>query len=340
MGADSARVIFEAGRAAVGVIALALLACATLAQAPAPEPGRKDVMSTRAHQYIAAFERGEYFNPPATGLMVNGQPDLEALEILGKELAAAGPSVRENIVALLVDLGRQADPLTSRGADVIRHRRILELLAGPGLAKPDLGREAAMDALRKLVTFQDLARFHESLSKVLEHTPTEEGFLLVAKSKPLSAKLVVSQLAASAAWKAVEDAQIAAAALGAASAEEKFLARADAAEAASDGKALSASLGSLALIGTPRSLNALAGRLRTPLTVKVPGAYERSVRLSVLEGLLYNFPDHPELYPNNIITDADYQAAERFCEQRLGLVYYSPRPPFLTYRGYPIPLAR
>lgn len=297
----------------------------------------KEMNMSNAQEYIAAFQSGEDFTPPSTGVFSGGQPDESALQILGKELAVANPSVRENIVKLLVDMGRRTDPLTPKGADVLRHPQIIALLVGAGLAKPDLGREAAMDALRKLVTQPDLARFGYAFTKALSDAPTEEAFLLVAKAKPQKAKALVDRLAMSPKWKEVEAAKIARAALGAKDVEDEFLAVAD---AATDGKALARALGPLALMGTPRSLKAIAERLRTPLTIDNPGVFEKAVRLNVLEALLYYFPDQPVLYPNNIITEADYTAAEHFCTKTLGVTYSDPPPPFLTYRGYPIPLTK
>jgi len=294
-------------------------------------------MPTSAEEYIAAFRRGEDFTRPATGIIVDGQPDGAALQLLGQELAVADPSVREKIVGLLVDVGLRTDPLTPKGAEVLRHPQIIALLAVAGLSKPDLGREAAMDALRKLVIQSDLARFEDTFIKALVDAPTEEAFLLVAKAKPLKAKVLVDRLVQLPEWKEVEAAKIARAALGAKSVEDDYLA---AVEAATDGKALARALGPLALMGTPRSLKAIAERLRTPLTIHIPGAFEKSVRLNVLDALLYNFPDQPVLYPNNINTEADYTAAERFCTQTLGVTYKTPPPPFLTYRGYPIPVAK
>lgn len=290
-----------------------------------------------AQTYIAAFQRGDDFAPPSIGVFSGGQPDGAALQLLGQELAVANPAVRENIVNLLVDMGRRTDPLTPKGADVLRHPQIIALLVGAGLAKPDLGREATMDALRKLVTHADLSRFGDAFTKALSDSPTEEAFLLVAKAKPQNAKTVVDRLAMSPSWKEVEAAKIARAALGAKDVEDEFLVAAD---AAIDGEVLAKALVPLALMGTPRSLKAIAERLRTPLTIHVPGAFEKSVRLNVLEALLYNFPDQPVLYPNMIITEADYTAAERFCTNTLGVIYANPPPPFLTQRGYPIPLAK
>lgn len=320
--------------------ALVTLACVLSAQQTAPKKAGEKTMPRTAQEYVAAFERGEDFTPPATGVIINGRPDSAALEILGKELAVASPPVREKIVALLVDMGRLTDPLTPKGADVVRNPEVLALLAGPALARPDLGREAAMDALRKLVTRSDLARFDDAIVKTLESAPSEEAFLLVAKAKPPRAAEVVNRLAALPAWKEAEAVRIARAALGDQNVEDEFLALAANAERANNGEALSHALGTLGLIGAPRSLKAIAQRLRTPSTIHIPGAFEKSVRLSVLEALLYNFPDEPVLYPNNIIREADYTAAERFCTATLGVTYLAPPPPFLTYRGYPTPVGK
>lgn len=321
----------------IRTVTLVILACVLTAQQTVCDTTEGITMPTNAQEYIDAFLRGEDFTRPSIGVIVGGQPDGAALQLLGQELAVANPSVREKIVALLVDMGLRTDPLTPKGAEVLRHPQIIALLAGAGLARPDLGREAAMDVLRKLVTQTDLARFEDAFVKALGDAPTEEAFLLVAKAKPQKAKVLVDRLAKSPEWKEVEAAKIARAALDAKDVEDEILA---AAEAATDGNALARALLPLALMGTPRSLKAIAERLRTPLTIHIPGAFEKSVRLNVLEALLYNFPDQPVLYPNNIIYEADYTAAERFCTQTLGVTYKTPPPPFLTYRGYPIPLAQ
>lgn len=291
-------------------------------------------MQKNAQDFIAAFRRGEESTRLVDGLIVGGKPDNVQLQVLGRELAVADPMVREKIVGLLVEVGLQTDPLTPEGAEVLRNQQIIALLAGPGLTKADLGREAAMEALRKLVTQRDFALFEDAFVKMLIDEPSDEAFLLVAKAKPIKAKVLVDRLARSPEWKDEEAAKIARAALGAKAIEEEFLAAAD---AATDGRDLAQALGPLALMGTPRSLKALADRLRTPLTIHVPGLYDKSVRLNVLDALLYNFPDQPVLYPNNIIAEEDYNAAERFCTNTLGVKYTTPPPPFLTYRGYPVP---
>jgi len=293
-------------------------------------------MSTSAQDYIDAFRRGEDFAPPAKNVFANGQPDESAVKLLGEALAKESPNVRENIVKLLVDMARQADPLTAKGADVVRHRRIVEVLAGPGLAQADLGRDAAMEALRKLVPHPDLSRVGEQITMALDKAPTEDAFLLVAKAKPPAAKATVERLIALPRWQNVQAARIANAALGSTASEEPFL---RAAADAKTGQALAVAVGPLGLMGTQRSLRLLGELLRTPLTIEIaghmPGKSIKSARLDVLDALLYNFPDQPVLYPNNINRDEDYRAAERFCTETLGVRYLAPPPPYLKYANVP-----
>ncbi|MFN7997630.1 MAG: hypothetical protein U0Q18_28690 [Bryobacteraceae bacterium] len=287
---------------------------------------------------VNAFQRGSTPVPPASSLIVDGRLDEAAVQALGQRLAAGDSTTREKIVEVLIDAGRRTDPLTPKGADTIGNAQIVSLLAGPALAVPDAGRAAALDALRKLIPAATLEKFGRAFLETLEKSPSDDGFLLIAKAKPNGAKQVVERLAQSPQWRNDEAAKIARAALGARDIEDQYLAAASAAESAGDGQELSRALGTLALIGTQRSLEAVARRLRTPLTIHMPGVFEKSVRLSVLDALLYAFPDQPVLYPNNIVTEADYTAAERFCTKTLGVTYTTPAPPFLTYRGYPMPL--
>jgi hypothetical protein len=309
-----------------------MLACVLVTHLTASCMSKEVAMPSTLQDYLTAIRRGEPVKGRLEGLIVDGRADPAALEALGRELAIADPEKREILVDLLVKLGLVTDPLTAKGAEVLRDHRIISILAGPGLAKADLGRDAAMDALRKLVTRNDLSPYEDAFVKTLSKSPSEYAFLLMAKAKPLQAKLEVDRLAALPEWKENEAAQIARAALGANDIEDNYLAKAS---AAADGRELVQALGPLSLMGTPRSLKAIAELLRTPLIIDIPGTYQKSVRLNVLEALLYNFPDQPELYPNNIITEEDYMAAERFCAKTLGVTYTTPPPPFMTYRGYP-----
>ena len=296
-------------------------------------------MSESAQKYIAAFQQGEDFVPPAVGVIVNGQVDDAAIKQLEKELAVADPQVREKIVHLLVDMGLRTDALTPKGAEALRNPKILSALAGAGLAKPDLGREAALEALRKLATRHDLARFENNFTNALAEEPTNEAFLLVAKAKAHKAKDLVERLSKLPNWQGSETVKIVRAALGATDLEDEFIARI---EEAKNGEELAQAIGPLALIGTDRAIKAIAEKLRTPFTIEIsghmPGRSEKSARLNVLDGLLYNFPDQPELYPNNINSDEDYRAAERFCTETLGVVYKESPPPYMKYRDVPVPL--
>jgi len=293
---------------------------------------KEATMSTYVDKYIAAFKKGHNAGIPMSELIVDGMADPAALDFLSRELAAADPEGREAIVDLLVKLGLETDPLTLKGAEVLRDPRIISILAGPGLTKNDLGQYAAMDALRKLVTHANLLTQEAAIVKALMKSPGNEAFLLAAKAKPVEGKVLVENLARSPEWKEVEEAKIARAALGAKEIEDEYLSDVNKAE---DGETLADALGPLALIGTLRSLKTIAAQMRTPLTIIVPNAFEKSVRLNVLEALLYNFPDQPLLYPNNIFSEEDYKAAERFCTETLGVTYTTPTPPFLTYRGFP-----
>lgn len=185
----------------------------------------------------------------------------------------------------------------------------------------------------------NLAGFDDAFIKALADAPTTEAFLLIAKAKSQDARELVGQLRELPAWQYVEAVKVAHAALGCAAAEEEFLL---ALASASDGQALARAIRPLALVGSARSVKAIAQLLRTPLTIEIPshgpGRSEKSARLVVLEALLYNFPDQPALYPNNINKDEDYRAAERFCMEKLGVTYATPPPPFFKYRDSPTPV--
>jgi len=318
------------------IAALLVLPCALAIGQAASRNTEGTAMSRVAQEYVKAFERGDDFAPPARGVLVDGQPDAAALAVLGGALEVGSPQVRDNVVKLLVEIGRAVDPLTAKGADVLRDPTLIALLAGPGLAKPDLGRETAMEFLRKLVPPAQLAPVAASLVRTLAAGPTEEALLLVAKAKPAAARAVVERLMKEPRWQNLRTSRIALAALGSRSDEDALLAAAD---AATTGTALADAVGPLGLMGTPRSLKKLGELLRTPLTVDVsghmPGRSVKSVRLDVLKALLYNFPEQPALYPNNINEDRDYRTAEQFCAAALGILYKDPPPPYLKYGNVP-----
>lgn len=328
-------------RESAHLVLLLVMATAVMAQQPRIEAsGNISMPKDAAQDYIAAFQRGEDFSRPLTGVIVAGQPDKHALQTLGSALAVADPEVREKIVRLLVEIGRSTDPLNQKGADVIRDQEIVALLAGPGLSKRDVGSLAAMRSLRRLVTPAGLEPFGDRFVQTLQDAPTEEAFLLVAKAKPAKDASKIEKFARSPNWKEVDAAKVARAAIGDQEVEREFLNRVTTADSAADGKALAHALASLGLIGTTESLKVVAEHLRTPLTILIPGAIERSVRVDALEALLYNFPDEPVLYPNNINNQEGYLAAEHFCSTKLGVKFTGPPPSFMKYRAFPTPLAK
>jgi hypothetical protein len=304
-------------------------------------------MSTAADRYVEAFRRGEEFRGPSTGLVVGGtvhapsgkimqgKPDPAALARLARELTSGSAFVRSNVVALLVDVGLQVDPGRPAGTEALRNKEIIEILVKAGLGRRDAAREATMEALRKLARPADLAPWSRRFVKALEQKPSDDALLLVAKAKAIGAKPFVDKLARSADWEDEESLKIAQASLGDRARENEFVQMVAQAHEAKDSEGFAEALAPLRMIGTHTSLAALARYLRTPLTLLVPGAYEQSLRLSVLGALMYAYPDRPEFYPNNILSEVDYQAAERVCSQELGVTYAMPAPPFMTYRPFP-----
>jgi hypothetical protein len=289
-------------------------------------------MAKTAEQYLVEFEKGKPYVSPLVGLIVDSQPDVTALKTLERGLSVARENVRLNIVRLLVDLGLTTDPSRASGCEAIRNADVIRVLAISGLARADAARDEAIEALRSFCAQSDLAVYGEVITRTLELAPTQDAFLLVAKAKPPNAQPVVRNLFQSARWKDDEEARIAYAALGERELEDEFLKRAD---EATEGRSLSEALRTLSLIGTHRCLLALATRLRSPMTIHIVGAFEKSIRLDVLVALLYHFPYESKLNPNGINDDSDYEAAELFCTRTLGVKFTEPRPPFLTIRGYP-----
>jgi hypothetical protein len=328
--------------ACAGMLLAVLLLCCNCAK------GQR--MSSLADRYLEAFQRGEEFHGPSTGLIVGGtphaasgqimrgQPDRAVLAQLSQALTSDSPFVRQNVVALLVDIGLQVDPRRPEGTEALCDREIIETLVKGGLARRDAAREATMDALRKLVRPADLSAWADAFAKAVDEKPTKDALLMVAKAKAIGAKPLVAKLSQSPQWTNDESLRIAQAALGNKVIEDEFVAETAKSHASKDSKQFVESLAPLAMIGTRTSLVALAKYLRTPLTFLIPEALERSLRLNVLDALRYHYPDQPEFYPNNIHAEADYTAAEHFCTKELSVTYEMPVPPFMTYRPFPIPL--
>jgi len=289
----------------------------------------------QADAEIDKFRRGEKYQPPPSAFLRGGHLQEEELARFGPALRTESAQVREQIARLLSDLGKRADPLYSIGGQLIRVPQIISMLIKDGLSKADQGREASLSALQEFVPAPLLKPYEKELTSDLETHPSTTAFLLVAKVKPGDAAPVVQRLFATPRWSNELNARVAAAALGDAPIEKEYE---DAFIAATIPKEKARLARILGLIGTESSLRILAGGLRTGLVINEVTMYKRSVRLDVLEALSYNFPDQPVLYETQINDDSGYARAERFCEERLGVSWNQPRPPYLKIMGYPIPI--
>ena len=309
-----------------------------------PEPDKSCGNSSQLHRVFPVSPRkggsewiraGQEFMPPSAGLVVNGAPDSQALTVLQNALSEDTEVVRTQVVDLLADVGAEcADPDNS-GLSAIKDARSIEILFTTALSKPDQAREEAMLKLRSMCRRSDLEPWSGELARVIEERPTEDGLLLVAKSKARSAKDAVQKLALSPEWQEDRALLIAQGALGDTSVIDHFLEELRVAVASADPERFSQAIDALSKIGEPGTLKAVAEQLRTPLIREVPRVSAKSMRLVVLGGLAYAFPDVLVLYPSNIIEEEDYIAAENFCIQQLGAQYSDARPPFMTHGAYP-----
>ena len=292
-----------------------------------------------AERYVEEFKRGNELVRPSHGLLPGGQPDQEALRLLGDNLRNEGAEVRENIVNLLADIGTQSLSLRVTGIEAMTDPGVISQLAQHGLSKTDVARERAMELLRKYCLEASLKNESVHVRRALVEKPTTELLLLVAKAKMLEMKDALEELEKQEEWGNDEALLIAMASLGDTAVTNRFLKELDDANTAADPKEFGRVIRILSLIGTPEILRTVAENMRTPLVLRVVGSYEKTMRFAVLEGLSYNFPVEPVLYPNYIITEEDFREAEEFCERTLGAQYKLPVPAFMTYRGHPEPPA-
>ncbi len=287
-----------------------------------------------ALNYIELFKQGKSYSPPPIGLVAKGELDSGALKIFNKFLLSEEGDVRENIVSLIADAAIRADSLYSSGVAVLRQKPVLNALVKSGLVKPDAGRERAADVLRNYASAKDLAPFAQNILLALTVQTSDEMLLLTAKVKPLGSSKLIEAISTDQYWKNNVSLRIAQAALGNEFAFNELLDSLHRAIEDNNAESFATAIDELGKTGTPSALREVALQLRTPLFAEIPGVFRKSSRLDVLLALIYNFPDNALLNPNNIRSDADYAAAEKFCQKQLKIDYGKPRPPFLTYQGY------
>ena len=291
-----------------------------------------------AQDYIEFFRKGgKYYDKQLPGLMIGNQPDPEAMKALGEALATDTRDVRKNIIRLLEDIARLNYP-----AYELRTPEVIALLIGPGFAKGDGARSDAMAFLRKHASSATLSRYGDVFLKALKEGPEVIDLRLIAKAKSKGAWEEVDRLSRLPEWNKPgssrrEAMRIARAALGDTKIEDEYIVDAKQKEDAGDALNLDGALYPLAEIGTQRSLQAVCLRMRSPLVIDSPGIDQRSIRLSVMDALVYAFPEEAKmLNSGNVMKDEDYIRVEQFCEKATGVRYDGmPRPPFFTSFGYP-----
>jgi len=294
-------------------------------------------MTHAAEAAIVQFRKGVRYQPPPKAFLEECSLLVEELEPFGPALRRESGPVREQIVRLLADAGKRADPMYPIGGQMIRQKRIVSMLVEDGLTHEDLGREAALGAMQQYVPTEFLKPYGKVLTDDLKERPGSTAFLLIAKAKPAEAVPVVRKLMAAPRWPKELTARVAAAALGDKGIEKEFI---DSFREATDPVEKARLAKVLGWIGTDAVLRALADAMRTDRVIEKLHVSRRSVRLDVLAALSYNFPDQEVLFESQILDESGYDQAEAFCEQRFGTKWDRPRPPFLTVMGYPIPMPR
>jgi hypothetical protein len=287
---------------------------------------------SQAETVINEYRRGEEFHPQTPGFLSNGSLMPQEIDALAAALPKESAHVREQIVRLLVDLGRRADPLFAQGAAILREPRVMAALTGPALAVNDSARDAALSLLHEFAPASTLAMHAEMLTEDFRKFPSSSSFLVLAKAKPSQARVLMLKIAATPRWKDDVDARVARAAFGDQAAERLFT---EPLATTQDPREFATLARQTGWIGTPTALRALADQVRTSLVFEIPNAVRRSSRLDVIAALSFNFPEEPVLFPHNITSEQSYEAVERFCERHFGTHWSKPRPPFLTDQPFP-----
>lgn len=282
-----------------------------------------------AHDYIELFRNNKNYSGNPVSIVIDYKIDANALLVLRKGLASENSETRVKIVNLLKDID---DQTVQKPTNVLKTEQIIEILSVEGLSKYDAARNASINILINWCTQEMLEKYNKYYAKTLETAPGESLFLLIAKAKTIQAKTTVNNLLKTERWKSDPYAEIAAAALGDTKIEDKYIAMA---HKATDGENLADALSNLKSIGTRRSLQVVASFLRSPF---VSGPLKISLRMNALEALSYNFLNEPVLRSYNINSQDDYLAAEKFCEETLGVRFEGPLPPFYVDTPLPTPL--
>jgi hypothetical protein len=282
-----------------------------------------------ASRQMAHFRDGERFTGSVEGLVHESAVDEPALSALTYSLARERGGVGEEIARLIVAVGLSAN--SARPADgVLRDRRFVDILVKGAVAKPGPRREACLEAIRARVPPATIGDYADALVGTLEAWPSSTAFLIAAKGKLGDARQFVDASLRTSRWGKSESAQVASAALGNLALERRFVDPFLTAREPAEAVRLAYRVGA---VGTEAALARLAGELRSGLVIDL-GVLRRSVRLDIIAALRFNLPDVECLHERNIQNDEGYEAVERFAEDRFGIAWRTPRPPFLTVQGF------
>ena len=318
------------------------------------EPGTPAIEAAKtARDFVADFRRGVSFHPRERidGLLRNGDIDADSLRILAEELRAGSPTVREELVELLLTVGRHLASPESARTFAIRHPAIIRSLLVEGFSQRDRARDMAEEGVRAACTPADLA-MHRDLFLAALKRGSGAYLLITAKAKIPEARPHVDALSRLPEWRENPDltklVHITKAALGDTAIENGFIdiVREAAKSAppapknrfydvgdARDGAKVMAALSTLRLVGTQSSLRVACEFIRSPLKKYVPNAHERSVRYVAVDALHYNYPTERALVDPD--TRDDWQAVEDFCAKHLGARFDGPTPELPRDNVYP-----
>jgi hypothetical protein len=331
MGENSTAMKHHLIHAILAAIALAICCPPAIADQTENSPMQttQNPVLKNAQDFIEFFRQGgKYYDDKYLANPMSGnRPDPEAMKVLGEALATDTRDMRRKIIPLLKEIARLEHPKYE-----LRTPEIIDLLVGPGFAKPDGGRSDAMDMLRQYASVPTLSRYGDAFLEELKKEPNYAALLLIAKAKYKGAWEEVDRLSRLPEWKDDPDMRIARAALGDTKIEDEYIAEAKKKEDAGDGEGLAEALIPLVRIGTPRSLRAVCLRMRSPLIIDLPAIRKESVRLSVMYELIYAFPEEYDLLnPSSVREEKDYIRVEEFCTKTVGVKYDGiPRPKFFV----------
>lgn len=309
-------------------LAAALAAMLTPMSSIAQEP-------TLAEREVARLRAGEkFFGDGADLLGSDGRLDEPTLALFVAALRDTDDDPRAEVARALVTVARRADPLSARGGQAIRDVRVIDALVDPGLARRGGAKEVCLDALLLSVPPALLAPHGAALVASLRAAPDPTTALVIARVKPAGGLEALEAVARdNAVFGRSREVALARAALGDLDRERALIA---AFRAEQDPAAKADQASDLGLVGTPAALVALGEAVRTPLVISSMSS-RRSVRVAVLGALRRAFPEEPSLVWERIRDDSGYAAAEAFVEQRLGVTWTTPRPPFLVQENAIIP---